>query len=260
MPVYRTLFKPMGAFNPSIELLRDNLLDALAHFAKVHSAPPKAGYENKMRKFVFKYLHSSVPLLFNLFDGGPHINFGSTYYQADMQLGHLGSPLPNQLSFRSRKNTHILQEIIEWGHDHAMSVPGCVNKPLADFVKWFILLDSSGRYKFNPMPLCFFQIATDFDGSNLSSVSKIQHIFKSLDFITDRWEIDYYHHPAHAYVFMNYFDAGMTFHRLLGSLSNSFYAHDLSMNYISYRMKEAGWPFKLSVDMGVTALDTVLAL
>jgi hypothetical protein len=261
MAVYWTPIMPGNGFSPEITLIRDHMKDALRAFELAAPGPPlDAGYEDALRNFVYEYLHLHVPALWMLFDEGPHVNFGINFYRPDMLVGDTGVLLVNELSYVHGGNRYRLRDIIEWGHDYAGGIRGCVNKPLADFVKWFILMDSAGIFHFNPMPICNFQIATDFSGTDCLSISRIRRAFSSLHFLTDIWDIDYDHHPAHAYIFMNYFPAGIGFHELLSALPNPFYADDLTANYIAYRETNPGWPITLSIDNGINALDAILAL
>jgi len=257
MAVYWTPVRPEPLLSNSLILLRDQMLDALRTFEVEIEQPLENGYENRLRNFVFNELHDNIPDLFN---GGVHIYYGDGFYQADLLIGEDGAPLPNHLNFNFMQTQHILQDIIEWGHDHAIGVNGCVNKPFADFIKWFVLMDPRGRFHFNPLPICCFQIATDFTGTDCYSINRIRRAFYSLHFLTDIWDIDYDHHPAHAYIFMNYFPAGIDFHELLSALPNPFYADDLTANYTTYREANPGWPITLSIDNGISALDAILDL
>jgi hypothetical protein len=258
MPVTRISILPAVSFSLPMELIRNNMINALTAFELSTTGPPRSkGYEDELRGFVYEYLIAHFVMLKNLFDEGPHVPNGTSYYRPDMLLGSPGIPGLKELKFKVSGNQFILTEIIEWGHDHATSLEGCVNKPITDFLKWLVVMGASPNDKYYPLPLYCFQIATDFSGTNMVNIVKIRHALSFLNILTDIWVIDYASHPAKAYIFMTYFPAGMNFHTLLSKL-DPFYARDLSDHLREYYKIDPRWPLKCSVKNGKSALDVLL--
>jgi hypothetical protein len=260
MPVHWTKINHAIPLPNPIMLIRNNLQIALRGYEICTIDKPEIdGYEDYLRKFVGQYFITHVPMLKNLHNEGPRVYYNDkSFYRPDMLIGCENINYPFPLKFKTSEGEFKLKSFCEWGHEHANGIKGVINKPIADFLKWFILFDSAGKFKYTPLPFCCFQIVTDHSGKNIAEIEKIKHIYNTLGFLTDIWKIEYQPHLVQAYVFMNFFGRGMTFQNILGGKIDQFYIDDLMKNYNNYYHQNKSWPLKYSVKNGVSALEALI--
>lgn len=242
--------------------IADNMVDALNNFIQDHEAEvPHAGYENEIRNHVFNFLNDRFhrPSIKNesriYYDGRRH-------YRPDL-FGVAVTPVNENpqgvLCFKQHKHYYPLQWLSEWGHDHITGIEGCINKPIADYIKWRFLFSPNGQYHFTPIPVCCFQVVTEQTGNIIESFNQIQETFNFFGTLVRTWKVEYPNNPLKFYVFMNYFESGLTFNNILPDPLNLF-AQDIETHFVLYRTANSSWPMRESMINGTDALAALYDL